>query len=226
MTHWKLTTLRKKSLVSISGKLFDFDRAFSNWDDGDSGCLEWSSQKKGALYWEGELSFRLKIVRTNSQVQTPVGGDLGDGTAQGSLATLPIGHLRPYPLETQKPVTCDPTSFYYLGHAKLDLVTCDPTHPNKGKHKAVTCDPTGSQTTATKLEKDNPNSNSPNRDWQAVSSQDWFWPLSMLATINQSVSKILFCRKKLLFLKICHVHRTNVYLVRKYLQLQSTASSA
>ena len=108
MTHWKLTTLRKKSLVSISGKLFDFDRAFSNWDDGDSGCLEWSSQKKGALYWEGELSFRLKIVRTNSQVQTPVGG-LGGRHGTGvtcdptyrSLATLPpwntkTGHLRPY----------------------------------------------------------------------------------------------------------------------------------
>ena len=226
MTHWKLTTLRKKSLVSISGKLFDFDRAFSNWDDGDSGCLEWSSQKKegpciGRVSWVSGSKSSGQIHRSK-----PLLGDLGDGTAQGSLAILPIGHLRPYPLETQKPVTCDPTSFYYLGHAKLDLVACDPTHPNKGKYKAVTCDPTGSQTTATKLEKDNPNSNSPNRDWQAVSSQDWFWPLSMLATINQSVSKILFCRKKLLFLKICHVHRTNVYLVRKYLQLQSTASSA
>ena len=135
----------------------------------------------------------------------PLLRDLGDGTAQGSLAILPIGHLRPYTLETQKPVTCDPTSFYYLGHAKLDLVTCDPTHPNKGKHKAhlrpYPHRQVGSQTTATKLEKDNPNSNSPKRDWQAVSSQDWFWPLSMLATINQSVSKILYVGKSCCFSK-------------------------
>ena len=47
---------------------------------------------------------------------------------RGSLATLPIGHLRPYPPKTHKRVTCDPTSFYCAGHAKLDLVTCDPTH--------------------------------------------------------------------------------------------------
>ena len=189
--------------------------------------MSWVEQsKKRGLVLGGWVEFQAQNRPDKFTGPNPCWGDLGDGTAQGSLAILPIGHLRPYPLETQKPVTCDPTSFYYLGHAKLDLVTCDPTHPKKGKHKAVTCDPTGSQTTATKLEKDNPNSNSPNRDWQAVSSQDWFWPLSMLATINQSVSKILFCRKKLLFLKICHVHRTNVYLVRKYLQLQSTASSA
>ena len=31
--------------------------------------------------------------------------------ARGSLATLPIGHLRPYPPKTHKTVTCDPTSF-------------------------------------------------------------------------------------------------------------------
>ena len=48
---------------------------------------------------------------------------------RGSLATLPIGHLRPYPPKTHKRVTCDPTSFYCAGHTKLDLVTCDPTHP-------------------------------------------------------------------------------------------------
>ena len=48
---------------------------------------------------------------------------------RGSLATLPIGHLRPYPPKPHNTVTCDPTSFYCAGHTKLDLVTCDPTHP-------------------------------------------------------------------------------------------------
>ena len=47
---------------------------------------------------------------------------------RGSLATLPIGHLRPYPLKTRNTVTCDPTSFYCAHHTKLHLVTCDPTH--------------------------------------------------------------------------------------------------
>ena len=49
-------------------------------------------------------------------------------TVRGSLATLPIGHLRPYPLKTRNTVTCDPTSFYCAHHTKLHLVTCDPTH--------------------------------------------------------------------------------------------------
>ena len=61
---------------------------------------------------------------------------------RGSLATLPIGHLRPYPPKPHNTVTCDPTSFYCAGHTKLDLVTCDPTHPYKAKHWPVTCDPT------------------------------------------------------------------------------------
>ena len=56
---------------------------------------------------------------------------LGFGTffsVRGSLATLPMGHLRPYPLKTKNRVTCDPTSFYCACHTKLHLVTCDPTH--------------------------------------------------------------------------------------------------
>ena len=61
---------------------------------------------------------------------------------RGSLATLPIGHLRLYPLKTRNTVTCDPTSFYCAHHTKLHLVTCDPTHHYKGKHYPVTCDPT------------------------------------------------------------------------------------
>ena len=32
-------------------------------------------------------------------------------SVRGSLATLPIGHSRPYPLKTKNTVTCDPTSF-------------------------------------------------------------------------------------------------------------------
>ena len=49
-------------------------------------------------------------------------------SVRGPLATLPMGHLRPYPLKTKNRVTCDPTSFYCACHTKLHLVTCDPTH--------------------------------------------------------------------------------------------------
>ena len=79
-----------------------------------------SSQEKKISF--NSSPFQNIIVELHSQKLTAK-------AARGSLATLPIGHLRPYPLKTPNTVTCDPTSFYCVGHTKLDLVTCDPTHP-------------------------------------------------------------------------------------------------
>ena len=76
------------------------------------------------------LAFHLKRPwKQRNHILQLVVATIPTDTVRGSLATLPIGHLRPYPPKTHKRVTCDPTSFYCAGHTKLDLVTCDPTHP-------------------------------------------------------------------------------------------------
>ena len=51
----------------------------------------------------------------------------------GSLATLPIGHLRPYPLKTRNTVTCDPTSFYLRPPHKTTPGHLRPYPPLLGK---------------------------------------------------------------------------------------------